>query len=208
VEGKTREGDSVKPPGECLRKSEWEVRPVDLCIAYELVKAYHYAKSGSNTATYLHGLFRRDDWMRCMGVAWWLPPTKAAAVATFKGDWRRVLSLSRLAIAPEVPTNGASFLIGESIRLIRLEGKWDCLVTYADDWRGHSGAIYKATNWEYVGKTQAEATWIAGDGRLVSRKAGPKTRTKEEMESLGHHTVGKFAKHKYRLVIFQPKVEA
>ena len=191
----------MKPPGECLRKSEWEVRPVDLVVAYDLVHAYHYAKSASNTAVYLHGLFRHDDWMRCMGVAWWLPPTKAAAIATFNGDWRRVLSLSRLAIAPEVPTNGASFLIGESIKMIRAAGAWDCLVTYADGWRGHTGSIYRATNWEYMGLESLEPTWVSSGGCLVARKAGPKTRTRSEMEALGHTCIGKFAKHKFRLLL-------
>jgi hypothetical protein len=90
----------MKPAGDCLRKREWEVRPIDLRIAYDLVKAFHYAKSGSNTATFLHGLFRCDDWMNCRGVAWWIPPTKSAAIATWDGDWRKVLSLSRLVITP------------------------------------------------------------------------------------------------------------
>lgn len=43
----------MKPQGECLRKSEWEVRTIDLTVAYDLVRAYHYAKTGSNTATFL-----------------------------------------------------------------------------------------------------------------------------------------------------------
>jgi hypothetical protein len=172
-----------------------------MTVAYELVKAFHYAKSGSNTACYLHGLFRRDDWMRCMGVAWWLPPTKNAAIATFDGDWRRVLSLSRLVLTPEVPTNGASFLIGESIKIIRREGKWDCLVTYADGWRGHDGKIYRATNWEYMGIASLSPTWVTKNGELVARKSGPKTRTILEMEKLGHTRIGTFPKHKFRMVI-------
>jgi hypothetical protein len=176
-----------------------------MVIGYELVHLFHYAKSASNTATFLHGLFRKDDWMRCVGCAWWLPPTKGAAIATWDGDWRRVLSLSRLVVAPEVPTNGASFLIGESVRLIRASGDWDCLVTYADEWRNHRGQIYKATNWEYMGLTDKETTFVAMDGRLVARKAGGHTRTRAEMSSLGHKEIGKFAKHKFRKILTKGK---
>jgi len=191
----------MKPPTECLIKSEWQVRPVEMPVAYNLINTFHYAGSASNTAVYLHGLFRRDSWMRCMGVAWWLPPTKVAAIATFDGDWRRVISLSRLAIDPDVPTNGASFLIGESIKMIRAKNDWDCLVTYADGWRGHEGAIYQATNWNYMGLASVSPTWITKDGKLVARKAGPHTRTVAEMEALGHICIGKFPKHKYGIAL-------
>jgi hypothetical protein len=160
-----------------------------------MVGRLHYSGGGSNTATYRHGLFRNGD-VRCYGVAWWIPPTKTAANATYPENWRGVLALTRLAIEPEVPTNGASFLLGRSMKLID-RVKWPCLVTYADEMQGHTGRIYKATNWEYLGKTAKEATWFL-DGRMVARKAGPKTRTKGEMEAMGAEMVGRFSKHKFR----------
>jgi len=141
---------------EKLRKNEWAVVPIDIDTARTLVENFHYAKSSTNTRVYTHGLFRKGEefWAsNCLGVAWWLPPTKNAAIATWKGEWRKVLSLTRLAISPEVPKNGASFLLSQSIKLIDPE-KWHCLVTYADTWRKHTGAIYKATNWEYMGETK------------------------------------------------------
>ena len=66
---------------ERLRKADWEVRPVCHEFAQRLVAAHHYAKGGSNTKTYLHGLFRRGDIFdeQCQGVAWWIPPTRSAA---------------------------------------------------------------------------------------------------------------------------------
>ena len=56
-----------------------------------------------------------------LGVAQWLPPTRVAAESVNKENWQRVLSLTRLAVHPLVPTNGASFLLGRSIRIIRNE---------------------------------------------------------------------------------------
>jgi hypothetical protein len=70
------------------------------------------------------------------------------------------------------------------------------LVTYADEWRGHTGAIYRADNWTYCGKTAAESVWTL-DGRMVARKAGPKTRTTAEMEAMGARLEGRFPKHKF-----------
>lgn len=180
-----------------LRKSEWEVRPVDLIIAERLVKLYHYAGGGANTATYLHGVFPAGSvWQNeCKGVAWWIPPTKSAALATFPPNWEGVLCLSRLVIAPDMPKNACTFLLARSRRLIDAR-RWPCLVTYADQWQGHSGGIYRADNWNYIGLTKPERTYTI-NGRMVARKAGPKTRTHAEMLALGAQCLGSFAKHKF-----------
>ncbi len=185
---------------ERLRKSEWEVRDINIDAARRMVSQYHYAKGASNTATYLHGLFRAGDIFQeqCVGVAWWIPPTKSAALATYPERWTGVLSLSRLVIMPDVPANACTFLLSRSRRLISVED-WPCLLTYADDWRGHTGAIYRADNWTYVGKTKPERCYCI-DGRMVARKAGPNTRTHADMLAIGAEMVGSFSKHKYIMV--------
>lgn len=185
-----------------LHKVDWWVRDVSFSCAREIVTRLHYSKGGSNTAVYAHGLFRRDKTVfeaDCLGVAWWIPPTRSCAEASHDGDWRKVLSLSRLVIAPEVPPNAASFVLSHSIRKIRQSGLWELGITYADTWRGHIGKIYLAAGWTYVGMTTPQATWIDGNGRMVAKKAGPKTRTRADMEALGYTCVGKFAKHKYKI---------
>jgi len=169
----------------------------NLSVAAELVRQYHYAAGAANTATYLHGLFRIGAFWEteCMGVAWWIPPTKSAALATYPANWQSVLCLSRLVIAPGVPKNACTFLLARSRKLID-RSAWPCLVTYADDWQGHSGAIYRADNWHYVGKTKPERLYTLG-GRMIARKAGPTTRRHDEMIALGAECLGSFAKHKY-----------
>lgn len=180
-----------------LRKKDWEVRPVSLDVARPLVERYHYAAGAANTATYLHGLFPKGAFWEseCVGIAWWIPPTKSAALATFPANWQGVLCLSRLAIKPEIPTNACTFLIARSRKMID-RNVWPCLVTYADEWRGHKGAVYRADNWRYVGKTKPERVYQI-NGKMTARKAGPKTRTHAEMLALGATCVGSFAKHKF-----------
>lgn len=183
-----------------LLKGEWEVRAVSMDVARELVQRYHYAKGASNTRTYLHGLFRRDAFWEteCCGVAWWIPPTRDAAEATYPKNWQGVLALSRLVVAPDVPKNACTFLLARSVKLIPAE-VWPCLITYADDWRGHTGIIYKASNWKYLGKTRPEATYTV-KGVMTARKAGGHTRTKAEMLAMGAVNEGNHAKHKYVLI--------
>lgn len=187
-----------------LHKSDWRVDVIALGQGQERVSELHYAKGASNTATFRHGMFRVENWpMVVSGAALWIPPTRTAAEASFDGDWKRVLALSRFVLAADVPKNGASFLLSRSVRLIRQSRAWDCLVTYADEWQGHLGTMYRAAGWEYVGVTKPERVYVL-DGRMIARKAGPTTRTHAEMLALGAECVGAFRKHKFRKLIRAP----
>lgn len=187
-----------------LKKSEWVVLPIDKSTARVLVEKFHYAKSATNTGVYTHGLFRRGEEFfesQCLGVAWWLPPTKNAAIATYpEGDWKKVLSLTRLVVADGVPKNACSFMLSKSIKMIDAE-KWECLVTYADTWQKHEGTIYKATNWEYMGLTKPSPVFVNEQGKMMGRKRGGKNITKAQLLEDGFVSSGDHAKHKFRMII-------
>lgn len=181
--------------GERLNRSEWEVRTAPLATVRALVEAHHYARGGSNTAVYRHGLYRRGS-EELMGAAWWLPPTKRAAESVTE-DWKACINLTRLVVHPDAPTNAASYLLGASMRLILRDGRFHTLLTYADTGQGHMGTIYEATNWEFVGETSGEPVFIDSEGRQVSRKSGPVSRSHDEMEALGYTNLGRSPKRKF-----------
>lgn len=165
-----------------LRASDgWNVQPIERWEAEHFCRLWHYSRSAPNTATYCHGLVK-DDWTH-VGAALWIPPTKNAAKSV-ADDWRGVLCLSRLVIAPECPKNAASFLLGRSMRMIDRK-RWPVLLTYADTNQGHTGAIYKATNWLSLGETAAGDTWVNERGEQRGRKRGGKTLRAHEMRELG-----------------------
>lgn len=181
---------------EHLRIGDFEVQTAPLKEVRDLVQRFHYSRGGSNTATYRHGLYMRhsDD---LLGAAWWIPPTKSAALSV-SDEWQRVINLTRLVIVPGMPTNSASYLLGRSMRLIKQDGRFDTLLTYADSGEGHTGAIYKATNWEYLGVSKGDPRYIDPEtGRHVARKAGGVTRTRAQMESLGYIWTPPTPKHKF-----------
>lgn len=191
------QGGSI-PTSPLFHKADWEVRTVSLSTVQHLVRLHHYMAGGSNTAVYRHGLFRRDSFWEteCAGAAWWIPPTKTAAQSAYPENWRGVLALSRLVIIPGVPANACSFLIRHSMRMIDRK-VWPCLLSYADtEWRGHTGAIYLAAGWKEDGWTKPERLYVR-NGVVVSRKAGPKTRTHAEMLALGCELVGTFRKKRF-----------
>lgn len=180
---------------ERLDKHCWDVRPACMADARTLVEAHHYAAGASKTAVAVDGLFVAGLDVLC-GVAWWLPPTRVAAAAVYE-DPNAVIGLSRLVLLPGCPKNSATFLLMRSVKL--LGDRWRCCLTYADTWRGHTGHIYRAAGWEYLGLTKPKRVYVRG-GRMVSCKSGPVTKTHTEMLASGAEMVGAFAKHRFRYV--------
>jgi hypothetical protein len=176
-----------------LDKHDYEVHTCPYVDLAELIRANHYARGCPNTATFRHGLYHQRG---MVGGALWLPPTKVAAQSVAE-DWRGVLTLSRLVVIPGEPTNSASYLLGRSIRLIKADDRWHTLVTWADERQGHTGRIYLATNWEYLGSKKGDPVYVDVDGRQVARKCAKVSRTHAEMLALGYYCLGRSIKHKY-----------
>jgi hypothetical protein len=187
----------VKPEGPVTRRGDLAFAAVDHGVGAAFIRQHHYARGCSNTGRFF-GAYRGET---LVGVCQYLPPTKIAAQSVSE-RWQQVLSLTRMAVLDSEPTNSTSMLLGASMRWVstlRLPdgSSWEWLVTYADEARGHTGAIYKATNWQYVGKTGPYPRWEDAEGRQVATKSGPKTRTVAQMRALGYVNKGTFFKEKF-----------
>jgi hypothetical protein len=181
-------------------KREWHVRPVSLPLAQRMVEQYHYAKHGSTWRVYTFGLFLRRD-PNCWGVTWWIPAPKLSVDKYNPGGYKTTLILSRMVIHPLVPTNGASFLLSASVKRIASIGRYDTLMTYADTWRGHSGAVYRASNWHYEGMSEPTAIWLDNRGVLGSTYCSGRIQTRTEMERKGYTLHGRYPKHIFTMRI-------
>lgn len=180
-----------------LRKSEYEVRDITGVEARSFIAEHHYAKGSSNTSVFRHGLFRKGE-DRLLGAVIWLPPTRRACESVNRSRWKDVLSLSRMAIAPGVPKNACSYLLGASVRDIKKHGRYVSLVTYADRWQEHDGHVYSACGWFRIGEMPGSDKWLDENGRQVARLS-TRSRSVKQMEELGYTRIGKFGKVKYTL---------
>lgn len=180
-----------------LRRADWFVGPVGDAVAERLVIDYHYSGGAAKTSTQIHGMLPAGSFFDqdAVGAALWMPPTRAVALSLCPENPNGVIALSRLVCAPDAPGNSASYLMAGSMRLLDRR-RWPVLVTYADTWRGHTGAIYKATGWRDDGETQAKPVYVKGD-RMMSTKSGPVTRTHIQMLELGCEMVGRFPKRRF-----------
>lgn len=195
-----RDGGGSIPTARLLKR-EWEVGECHFDLAKSLTRRFHYSAGGSNTNVLVCGLWRRGQWLDrdCHGATWWLPPTKTAGGSVCKENPQGVLALSRVVVVPGTPKNACSFLIRHSMRFVD-RARWPVLVSYADEWQGHEGTIYKAladAGWVFDGYTKPERTYVDGNGKMVSRKRGPRTLTHDEMLDEGCTCVGRFRRKRF-----------
>jgi hypothetical protein len=179
-----------------LNRAEWAAVPVrEHADVVAFIERSHYAGGAPNTSVARHGLVRRDSPNELRGVALWLPPTKNAA-ASVDPEWRGVLALSRFVLDDDVPANGESFFLARSMRLLD-RSTWPTLLTYADTRQGHTGVIYRATNWEYVGLVPGSDAWVDSIGVQRGRKRGGRNLSVVEMHELGFTRLAPSPKHKF-----------
>jgi hypothetical protein len=66
-----------------------------------------------------------------------------------------MVELRRLVCIDDTPRNTESYFIGKTIRWLKKNTDYKVIVSYADPHHGHSGTIYKASNFKHIGMTQA-----------------------------------------------------
>lgn len=65
-----------------------------------------------------------------------------------------VLELRRLCCIDDTPKNTESYFIGQTLKWLSINTNVKTVLSYADPEYGHMGIIYKATNFELIGKSQ------------------------------------------------------
>jgi hypothetical protein len=187
-----------KPEGAVAKRSDYEFGVCKTGIARKLVSAHHYSKSASFMGTAFCLWPRGGDPGEPIAAAITLPPLPPVAKKYASTSPGRVTSLSRVVVVPGQPKNVASMLVSRALRQTRKDKRYDTVVTYADTAEGHTGAIYRATNAEYLGLTKPKAYWIdPATGRRVAAKA-TRTRTVAQMRALGYERRVSPGKHVFR----------
>jgi hypothetical protein len=81
-----------------------------------------------------------------------------------------VIELRRLCCIDDTPRNTESFFIGKALRWLQLNTDIKTVVSYADPEYGHSGVVYKASNFKLVGTT-AKGKVIYWNGKKYHDKS-------------------------------------
>lgn len=160
-----------------MNVKDYDVRVVDRSEVKDFIEENHYSKSINGLkVSYSFGLYRSDELIGAMIYG------ELATTAWKKyGDSERdVLELRRLVLVDDTPKNSESYFIGKTLRWLKRYTSARVVVSYADPNYGHSGVIYRASNFSHEGMT-AKGKVIFWQGKKYHDRA-MRTKYKGELK--------------------------
>lgn len=174
-------------------KGNYEVKQISKKEAKELIVQYHYLGDKGFRSKLNYGLFDKSSG-ELIGTSVYhnvsAPETIVGAFGLNRKDQEGIYELGRLVLKPDYNGgNFTSFLVANSIKLLRKDTYVRALISYATSDR-HVGYIYQATNFKYYGLTTAKKDfWV--DGKIQERGS-----TKDKVGVW----VNRPRKHRYALI--------
>ena len=180
---------------EVKAKSIFTLKKIDKSVAYDFIREHHYLGDAKFFSKHAYGLYHIES-NQLMGVTTFSNPQ---GITTLKGwfgltnEDQSVLELSRLCVLPHLNgTNATSFLLGNSLKLLKRENI-RAVITLADDSR-HIGSIYQVCNFDYYGLTNKKTDFYSYDD---GGKLNPRGSTKDKQGVWLHRT----RKHRYAYIL-------
>jgi hypothetical protein len=133
----------------------------------KFLKRWHYSDYVNIQAKHTFCLFREGNFgiPEMVGVCVYTRPAGPTAGQSYYPEAPdKVLELRRLCLIDETPKNAESFFVSRSIKWLKGNTDWEFILSYADMEQGHSGVIYRASNFEYQGLTGVGKT-LEVDGK-------------------------------------------
>ena len=166
------------------------VAPIGHTTAKAILVRHHYMHSLPGGTKLTFGVFLGSRLLGALtfGVG---PMNAHRLVEGATGD--DCLTLTRLWLSDELPRNSESRVLGIVLRALQRHTSAKFLLTYADPAQGHAGTIYQATNWLYIGLSQAMPLYDLGDGRLQQSRS--------LAHAFGTHSVRYFKRHGVEIAV-------
>lgn len=147
----------------------WTVRRVTRKDVAEFIEKWHYSGSINGCiADYCFGLYCDKEEMK--GALFYGRMAMANQFKRFGENESDVIELRRLCCVDDTPKNAESFLIGRSLQQLKKLWNGKVVVSYADKEYGHTGIIYKASNFTQLNDV-AGAKVIMHNGKRYHDKA-------------------------------------
>ena len=185
---------------EYFDKSNYDIKQIDYKIAMDLVVKNHYLHRRCPH----HIAFGCIDKSNgdCVAVIVYGKPASNSLCKGICGEdeSNNVIELSRLWVHDSIKKNMASYLIGNTLKLLDKE----IIVSYADTSQNHIGKVYQATNWVYTGLSDKHCQWvILGEKTTHERHWADKYGgVKKAKEILGDKLIKTERPRKHRYIYF------
>jgi hypothetical protein len=182
-----------------MKPKDIELRPIPYQAARVLLVRHHYIHSIAASTRLCLGAFVGSH---LLGVVQFNCGNMGAHRLVEGAKPQDCVTLARLWLSDQLPSNSESRVIGISLRLLRKYSPAKFVLTYADPSQGHLGRIYQATNWLYLGRSESRKLIDIGDGKLrhtrtLSHRLGSSALAYVQSLAPEARAVSGEAKHKY-----------
>lgn len=145
----------------------FEVKPLSHAEVNEFICNWHYSKSinGVNIS-HAFGLLSGDN---LIGAMIFGNLAMHNAWQKYVSDPSEIIELRRLCCVDKTPRNTESYFIGKCLKWMKKNTSYKVVVSYADAFHNHSGIIYRASNFKYMGVT-AKGKLIQYNGKTYHDK--------------------------------------
>ena len=132
--------------------TEFTVEEIPRKGTVKFIEKHHYSHNVNGVQSLYHfGLYREGNFglPTMIGAMMYAHPSMPATAAKYNPiNHDKCLELRRLVCIDDTPTNTESYFIGKTLRWLKRNTDMEVIVSFADQHYGHSGIIYKATNFE------------------------------------------------------------
>lgn len=150
------------------KTKDWAVQLVSRADVREFIEANHYSESINGLmVSYAFALTFEN---KVVGAMLYGKMAMANAWKKYGSSADVAIELRRLCLVDDTPKNTESWFIAETLRWIKKNTDVEVIVSYADPNYGHSGIIYRASNFKHIGMT-ASGKVIMHNGKKYHDKA-------------------------------------
>ncbi len=168
----------------------------------KFIKSHHYLKSVSRGNKFVFNLMLHG---RLVGVAAFGICTGTKAQLKY-GKGKPTLELKRFVLLPGLVKNTASWFLSRCCATLFNNYSIQVIITYADPRQGHTGAIYKASNFTCLGQQRYPTMALLYKGRLyTSRIVYQKTKIGKKLRTAVKKSKAKFITlpRKYVFILYK-----
>ena len=153
--------------------TEFTVEEIPRKATVKFIEKHHYSHNVNGVQSLFHfGLYREGNFglPTMIGAMMYAHPSMPATAAKYNPiNHDKCLELRRLVCIDDTPKNTESYFIGKTLRWLKQNTDMEVIVSFADQHYGHSGTIYKATNFENYGETSSGRILMVDGKEMHSR---------------------------------------
>lgn len=149
-----QEGSGGSIPTSPHQLKKFKVLPISRAGVKDFIEKWHYSHNINGLKiSFCFGLFYKGQ---LVGAAIFGEPATRGVKEAYNSDGTKpVLELRRLCCIDKTPKNAESYFISKMLLWLKKNTNIQRVISYADLTYGHKGIIYKASNFQAIGKVPA-----------------------------------------------------